>query len=91
MNKAQFVDLLARNGDLTRAKAEEALATTIHSITDALSAGEEVKLSGLGTFSVVEVPARAGRNPQTGAEIQIPARRAVRFKAAKPLKDAIHV
>lgn len=89
MNKAQFVELIARNGDIPRAKAEAALATIIHSITDALCAGEEVRLHGFGTFTVTSMEARMGRNPATGAEIEIAARKNVRFKPAKTLKGAL--
>jgi Bacterial nucleoid DNA-binding protein len=90
LNKAQFLDLMSRNGDMPRAQAEKALATVVHSISDALTVDKDLRLQGLGTFSVVMKEARKGRNPQTGEEIDIPACRVVRFRPAKTIKEAIH-
>jgi len=69
--------------------AAEALNSVLTEITKALKTGKDVVLTGFGTFSVSKRKARTGRNPQTGETIKIPARKAVRFKAGKALKDAV--
>jgi DNA-binding protein HU-beta len=64
--------------------------TVVNAILDALVAGEAVRVPGLGSCDVAARPAREGRNPQTGGAIQIAARRAVRFRAGKAVKDALN-
>ena len=88
MNKA---DLIAKVAEVThtKAEAERAVDAVINGIKGALARGEGVLLDGLGSFSVRTRAARAGRNPQTGAVIQIPARRVPVFKAGKALKEAV--
>lgn len=88
MNKA---DLIAKVAEVThtKAEAERAVDKVIGSIKGTLARGEGVLLVGLGSFSVRQRAARAGRNPQTGAVIQIPARRVPVFKAGKALKEAV--
>ena len=63
---------------------------TIKAIQDAVISGEKVQLVGFGTFEVAERAARMGRNPQTGAEMAIPASKAPKFKAGKAFKDAVN-
>lgn len=89
MNKSELIDsMVAKAGDkLTKAQATEALNAFIASINDAMKANDPVSLVGFGTFSVKERQARTGRNPQTGAEMQIPASKVPSFKAGKGLKD----
>jgi len=89
MNKAQLVDAMAAGTDLTKVDAKKALDAFISATTDALSSGDRVALIGFGTFSVSERGARTGRNPQTGEEIQIPAKKVVKFKAGADLADAV--
>ena len=91
MNKAQLVDKIAENADISKAAAGRALDALTDSVTAALKDGDQVALVGFGTFSVRERAARSGRNPQTGAtseEIQISAANIPSFKAGKALKDA---
>ena len=85
MNKAQLIDAMASNAGLTKADAKKALDAFIGATTDALQSGDRVALIGFGTFSVSERGARTGRNPQTGKEIQIPAKKVVKFKAGADL------
>jgi DNA-binding protein HU-beta len=65
------------------------VSATLEALKDALAKGEKVQLIGFGTFDVVERAARTGINPQTKKKMQIPAKKAVRFRAGKPLKDAV--
>jgi len=75
--------------DITTAKATEVIDGFIKDIVDALVKGAEVTLHGFGKFSVKTQAARTGRNPQTGAPVNIPAKKKVVFKAQKALKDAV--
>lgn len=90
MNKADLVDAIAESSDISKAAATRALDATINSITEALKSGGSVSLVGFGTFSVKDRAARTGRNPQTGAPIQIAAAKVPGFKAGKALKDAVN-
>lgn len=90
MNKSQLIDKIAENADLSKASAGRALDTIIEAVSDSLKGGDQVQLVGFGTFSVRDRCARIGRNPQTGAEIQIPAAKVPGFKAGKALKDAVN-
>lgn len=91
MNKGQLVDKIAEGADITKASAGRALDSLIAGITSELVAGSDVALVGFGSFKVSARAARKGRNPQTGAEIQIASSNAPGFKAGKSLKDAVNV
>ena len=90
MNKAELIDAVASEADLSKADATRATDAVLDSITGALRKGDQVTLLGFGTFSVRERAARTGRNPQTGETIQIKASRSAGFKAGKALKDAVN-
>ena len=90
MNKSELIDAITQDADLSKASAGRALDAVISAVTDALKDGESVSLVGFGTFSVKARAARAGRNPQTGATIQIAAANIPSFKAGKALKDAVN-
>jgi DNA-binding protein HU-beta len=89
MNKADIIEKVHGVLGGTKADAERAVETAVDSIVDALRAGEEVSIAGLGIFSTKMRPARQGRNPRTGETIQIQAMRVPKFRAAKGLKDAV--
>jgi Bacterial nucleoid DNA-binding protein len=89
MNKAEFVASVAEKATLSKAQAGEAVDAVINTIAEALKAGGDVRLPGLGTFAVSQRKATTGRNPATGATIQIPARNVPKFTAGKGLKDAV--
>ena len=89
MNKSELIDAIAEKGGLSKADAGKALDATIASITEALKAGDTVTLVGFDTFGVKERAARTGRNPQTGATLEIKASKVPSFKAGKGLKDAV--
>ena len=88
MNKSELIANIATGADISKADAERALNATISTITSELAGGGEVALVGFGTFKVNDRAARTGRNPQTGATIQIAAAKVPAFKAGKALKDA---
>jgi len=90
MNTADLADRLAASDpNLTKAQAKTLVDTLLAGVRDALVAGDEVNLPGFGKFKVQAKPARTGRNPSTGAAIQIAASKKVSFSAAKALKDAV--
>ena len=90
MNKAELIDAVADDSDLTKASAARALDSAIENITNALRGGDSVTLVGFGTFTVRQREARMGRTPRTGEAIQIKASRVPGFKAGKALKDALN-
>ncbi len=89
MNKAQLIDAIAEGAGLTKADAKKALDSFIDATTDALKKGDRVALVGFGSFSVSHREARKGRNPQTGKDIMIPAKKVVKFKAGAELADVV--
>lgn len=90
MTKQELVSKIAEDADISKKAAEDALNSFIGAVKGALGSGDSVSLVGFGTFGVSERAARTGRNPQTGAEIQIAARKVPTFKAGKGLKDAVN-
>lgn len=90
MHKTDIVVAVANKLELSAHKADLAVSAFIEQITNALSRGETVSLLGFGSFNVSERAARTGRNPQTGAVIQIAASKNVSFKPGKALKDAVN-
>ncbi|MDR9468533.1 HU family DNA-binding protein [Marinospirillum sp.] len=90
MNKSELIDAIATNADLPKAAAGRALDAMLDAVTSTMQKGESVSLVGFGTFAVKERAARTGRNPQTGAEIQIAAAKVPSFKPGKGLKDAVN-
>ncbi|WXT99429.1 MAG: DNA-binding protein HU-beta [Catillopecten margaritatus gill symbiont] len=90
MNKSDLIDAIASATELSKADAGRALNATTDAITGALSAGDNVAITGFGSFLVRDRAARTGRNPQTGAAIQIKASKSPAFKAGKALKEAVN-
>ncbi len=89
MNKAELIDAIASDANLTKADAKRALDAFIGATTKALKKGDRVALVGFGSFSVSKREARKGRNPQSGMEITIPAKKVVKFKAGAELADMV--
>jgi len=89
MTKQEIVAQMAADAHISKKAAEDALNSFIGSVKNSLGKGESVSLVGFGTFGVSQRAARKGRNPQTGAEIDIPARTVPTFKAGKGLKEAV--
>ncbi len=90
MNKAELIEAVAEDAEMTKAEAGRAIDAVVNSITAAMKKQDDVSLIGFGTFTVRERAARAGRNPQTGETIQIAAAKVPAFKAGKALKDAVN-
>jgi DNA-binding protein HU-beta len=89
MNKAQLIDAIAGEAGITKADAKKALDAFVKTTSDALKEGDRVALIGFGSFAISDRPARQGRNPQTGATINIPAKKVVKFKAGSELTDSV--
>ncbi len=89
MNKADLIDKIAKDARISKTAASRTLDSIVDGVTKSLKKGERVALVGFGTFSVSKRKARIGRNPQTGEQIQIKARRVARFRPGKELSAAI--
>ena len=90
MNKQELIEQIATEAGISKAAAGKVIDAFTASVTTALKAGDTVTLIGFGTFTVSERAARTGRNPQTGKELKIAARKAPGFRAGKSLKDALN-
>lgn len=89
MNKTELVSAIADKTGVSKKDVEAAVNGLTEVVGEAVAKGDSVQLVGFGTFSLKERAARKGRNPQTGAEIDIPASRSVGFKVGKKLKDSL--
>ena len=89
MNKAELIDAMAAEAGLTKADAKRALDAFVTATTKALKKSDRVALVGFGSFSVTKRAARIGRNPQTGKEIKIAAKKVVKFKAGSELTSVV--
>ena len=90
MSKSGLIELIAEQSGFTKKDSEVALKSVLGAFGAALEQGEKVSIVGFGTFEVKERKARIGHNPTTRQEIQIPACKAVTFKASKNLKDRVN-
>jgi len=89
MNKAELVRAIAADAGVTKSVASKVLDSVINNVTESLKKGDKVTLVGFGTFSVTKRKARTGRNPQTGKEIKIPAKKVAKFRAGAKLAEAV--
>jgi len=89
MNKTELVSVVSEKTEFSKKESAQIVDALFASIEEALAKGEKVQLIGFGTFEVRERAARKGHNPQTGAEIEIPASKVPAFKPGKALKDAV--
>lgn len=90
MNKSELVaDVAERMGE-SKQKGEEAVNAVFEALTAALKRGDDVRLPAFGVFDVKDTAARTARNPQTGAEVKVPAAKKARFKPGKALKDTLN-
>lgn len=90
MNKQELVAAMAEKAGLTKADSEKALNAFTAAVADALGKGDSVQLVGFGTFSISARAARTGKNPRTGAKLQIAAKKVAKFKAGKALADKVN-
>jgi DNA-binding protein HU-beta len=89
-SKSDLVDSVAAKSGLTKADSQKAVDAVLASVVETLQAGDALNLIGFGKFESQHKPASKGRNPSTGAEIDVPARNAPKFSAGKALKDALN-
>ena len=90
MNKQELIDAVAASTVETKAATGAAIDAILDVVTRAVTSGDSVQLVGFGSFSTGQRAARVGRNPATGAEIQIAAAKTVKFTAGKAFKDAVN-
>ncbi len=90
MNKLQLTDAVAAKAEMTKKDAAAAVNAVLEVIADALAAGDDVKITGFGGFEVKARAARTGRNPKTGAAVEIPASKYVAFSAGSTLKEKVN-
>ncbi len=90
MNKAELIDAIASEAGLSKADAKKALDAFVSATTEALKKSDRISLVGFGSFSVSDREARTGRNPQTGKEIKIAAKKVIRFKAGADLAGSVN-
>ena len=89
MNKTEFIEKIAESADLSKKSAGDVLQAFTAAITDTMKKGDKLTLIGFGTFSVTERAARTCRNPQTGKEMKVAAKKVVKFKVGKNLSEAV--
>jgi len=89
MNKGDLIEYVAKDVKITKVQAAKAIDSMVDHITKSLKKGDRSSLVGFGTFTLSRRKARTGRNPQTGEPIKIPAKRVVKFRLAKSLKDTV--
>jgi DNA-binding protein HU-beta len=89
MTKPELISKMAKKSGLTNKDSEKALAAFVETVSQSLAKGETVQLIGFGSFEVHRREARKGRNPRTGTELRIPARKVPAFRAGKGLKDSV--
>lgn len=89
MNKGELIDAIAKDAGLTKVDAGNALNAFVSTVSKSLKKGDSVQLIGFGTFSISKRAARVGRNPQTGKELKIAAKKVAKFKAGKSLADTV--
>ncbi len=89
LTKTAFVDLIAQEFDLTKAKSSEVLEFMVNTMKQSLASGNDLTLIGFGSFKVARRAARSGKNPRTGEAIKIAASKTVRFRPAPAFKDTL--
>ena len=90
MTKAELVEQVARNAQITKKHAEVIVNTVFSSIVDSLNRGEKIELRGFGSFRIRERGSRIGRNPKTGARVDVPSKKIPYFKPGKQLKELLN-
>lgn len=91
MNKTELINEVAKDAQISKEAAAEAVEAMFNHITSALKSGDTVRIVGFGNFQVAQRKASNGRNPRTGETVEIPASKVPKFRAGKALKDAVNV
>lgn len=90
VNKNEMITSVAESASMTKSDASKAVDAVFDAISSALQGGDEVRLTGFGTFAVTQRKATTGRNPRTGETIQIPASKQPKFRPGKSLREAVN-
>jgi len=90
MNKAELIAEIAESADISKKAAGDVLEGFMKAVTDTMKKGGKLQLVGFGTFAISQRSARTTRNPQTGKEMKVPAKKVVRFKAGSKLADIVN-
>jgi integration host factor subunit beta len=90
MTKADLVEEVTQLGDLTRRDGEVIVDTIFESVINALKTGDKIEIRGFGSFRIRQRKPRIGRNPKTGAKVEVPAKRVPYFKPSKELRDLVN-
>jgi len=90
MNKTELINQIADSAEISKKAAGDALQAFMEAVTDTMKKGDKLQLIGFGTFSVADRSARTARNPQTGKEMKVPAKKVVKFKVGSKLADAVN-
>ena len=90
MTKADLIEEVSQAGQLTRRDAEVVVETVFESMSQALARGEKIELRGFGSFRVQERKARRARNPKTGEEVDVPARKVPRFRPGRDMRELLN-
>lgn len=91
LTKSKLIDLIAERSGLTRKRAERVVNTIFDQMSHALISGHRIEMRGFGSFSVKHYTPYVGRNPRTGDEVQVPAKRAIKFKVGKDLRERVNL
>ena len=89
MTKSELITELAQQADLSKKRAEEVVNCVFNTMSDSLVDGSRIEIRGFGSFSIKDYPSYKGRNPKTGDEVSVHAKRAVHFKVGKELRDRV--
>ena len=90
MTKSELIAELAQQADLSKKRAEEVVNCVFRTMADSLVQGSRIEIRGFGSFSIKNYDERKGRNPKTGAEVDVKAKRAVHFKVGKELRESVN-
>ena len=89
LTKSKLIDIIAERADVSRKRAEKVVNTVFASMSESLVEGRRIEMRGFGSFTVKEYPAYVGRNPRTGEQVPVPAKRAIKFKVGKDLASLV--
>jgi integration host factor subunit beta len=90
LTKSKLIDIIADRADVSRKRAEKVVNTVFGSMAEGLVEGRRIEMRGFGSFTVKQYPAYVGRNPRTGKQVPVPAKRAIKFKVGKDLATLVN-
>ena len=90
LTKSQLIDMIAKRTELPRKQAERVVNTVFRSMAKSLVEGQRIEMRGFGSFTVKHYPPYVGRNPRTGKKVDVPSKRAIKFKVGKDLRERVN-